>query len=808
MNLKHSSEISLRSAVFNAQKTIKKGENLAEKIKTQALGQMELVQQAEGLFSGVKNAETIQSAAISIATKGIELAYQAISDELTEARFKRKRFVEECETHLATFTISSAKEISEYSVEEHAIKRFYEMVRSKCPDIIEYFGMHVHQSEESPQEVYYAVLPFYRMSLALQQNTVIASKIDAHRQAIFLFLKTGLPLPYYYNKYKNYHRLWLQLQGIFNSKNYLNHLKAPRFIVSALANLLWNLQHPVNPQTGIPLSLIECVSICHQASMFMNELLNPSQFEFLPYLDSHSKHLSQNLSRTELLIKSLQSAFEYDRLHEINLSDISKHMHSALRIMSNKLLELIYQDEYASEKLVGQIMLMGELLMQNHDLYTYFHPLQEEFNPRACNEKARTLIDVITLFAHQTPSARNRVCQELINTGAEAHIQFAYQLREFHESFLDKFEGIVIMNLKIPQLEMKEIFKKTARHFIPLIILVMESFTVFRDTRPKKVFEHNTSPDVDESIYDLQNTAHDRKQRKSILEDAASAESIRYYNWSLSKFLKVKSAFHDSLDHLLAYQNDIRLQTQSLDEVAFKVSENRALLLKFKFKDALIEQLESHHQFFTSLNTQFNDVESKMHADLKLHRDQKRVLQPMLDELEATIQAIQKSISMVKTIISSKNFEEKEIERVAERLGATVAYRTSPKGAASSHAEAQFFSRNPKQTTRIEESSSDDATPELLVEKIDNILPRPLTNSLFNSHFIYQVGLLNLFALGVIFLVNTFWAFLAISQFYSLMIAISSLSITTAAIFYESITPEDLKMPIFTLRSSVALHQP
>lgn len=803
MNLIHSSEISLRSAVLNAKKTLKKGENLAEKIRTQALGQMELVQQAEGLFSGIKNSESIQSAAISIATKGIELAYQAIRDELTEARYKRKRFVEECETHLATFTISSAKELSEYSVEEHAIKRFYEMLQSKCPDIIEYFGIQVHQAEDSPEEHYYAVLPFYRMSFALQQNTVIANKIDAHRQAIFLFLKTGLPIQYYYDKFKNYHRLWLQLQGIFNSKNYLNHLKAPRFMISALANLLWNLQHPVNPQTGIPLSLIECVSICHQASMFMNELLNPSQFEFLPYLDSQAKHLSQNLCRTELLIKSLQNVFEYDRLHEVNLADISKHMHSALRIMSNKLLELIYQDEFASEKLVGQIMMMGELLMQNHDLYAYFHDFDEKATPRACNKKARTLIDVITLFAHQTPGNRNLICQNLIKTGAETHIQFAYQLREFHESFLDKFEGIVIMNLKIPQLERKEIFNKTARHFIPLIILVMESFTVFRDTRPRKTIEHNSSSDVDESIYDLQNTAHDRKQRNEILNDAAGPESTRYYNWSLSKFLKVKSSFHDSLDLLLSYQNQMRLETQALDVAAFQVAENRALLLKKKFKDDLIQKLQGLHLFYSQLTIQFNDVESKMHADLKLHRDQKRVLQPMLDELEATIQAIQKSISIVKSIVSNAKFEEQEKERVAEHLGSSAASTEGPQYKTSN--TSFFYSRNPIKTSRYESGDKPSKSPELLVENIDYALPKPTTNTLFNSHFFYQVTLANLCIVGMIFLANTIWAFLAMSQFYSLMISITSLCLSFGAFFYEAITPEDLKMPNFTLRSTVSI---
>jgi hypothetical protein len=807
MNLMHSSEISLRSAVFNAKKSLQEGENLAEKIKTQALGQIELVNQAEGLITGVMGSDTFQSAAINAAIKGVELAYQAISSELTEARYKRKRFVEECETHLASFSILASKELSEFSWEELAIKKFYEMVKHRCPDIIEYFGINLHQSSEFDGEYYYAVLPFYRMSLALQQNGVIANKIDAHRQAIFLFLKTGLPLSYYYEKFKNYSRIWLQIQGVFNSKNYLNHLKAPRFIISALANLLWNLQHPVNPETGIPLTLVECVAMCHRASMFLNELLNPSQYEYLGLIDNSERHMQQAVSTTELLIKSLQSAFEYDRLHEINLSDISKHMHSALRIMSNKLLELIYQDENASEKLVGQIMIMGELLMQNHDLYNYFHPLQTKFNPKFTNPKARTLIDVLNLFAHQTPGKRNAICQSMIKSGSESHIQFAYQLRSFHQNFLDQFEGIVIMNLKITKFEQRVIFQKTASHFIPLILLVMESFTVFRDTRPKKMTEHAIASDIDESIYDLQNTTHDRKQRHDILSDAANRTGEHYYNWSLSNFLTMRSSFHDSLDMLLSYQNEMRLKTMELDILAFKVSENRGLLLKPLFKNDLLQNLSEIHEFYNDLTVKFTDVQNHMHADLKLHRDQKRVLQPMLDDLEAIIQSIQKSITMVSTIMTSSKFEEQEKDRRAERLG----YSQSPAPSGPRTAGPSLFSRTPMQRMNSTQSvAEEEAQNTHLInyfddadEKFECELPRPPLNTIFTQKFLMHAALSNIFLIGVVLLFNCFWPIFALNFYLSLTLSLACLGLSTGAYFYESITPEELRMPQFTLSSLV-----
>jgi len=769
MNINHSAEISLRCAIFNAKKNHSQGDDLADKIKHNAMSNLDLIHQAEGLFNGVLSNSSVQAAAISAAIQGIALAYQAINSELSEARYKRKRFVEECETHLASFSISATKELNELSQEELAIKKFYEMIQKLCPNIIDYFGVNVHKSKEINEEFYYAALPFYRMSLSLQQNGVIANKIDAHRQAIFLFLKTGLPVSIYYDKFKKYSRIWLQIQALFNAYNYLNHLKAPRFILSALANLLWNLQHPVNPDTGIPLSLDECVSVCHRASMFLNELLNPSQFSYLQTIDDSKKTLQQALYSIELLIKSLQNAFEYDSLHEINLVDISKHTHSAIRIMANKLLELIYKHENAAEKLVGQIMIMGEMLMQNHDLYNYFHQLQEKFNPKFTNPTARTLIDVLNLFAHQTPQKRKMIGQQMINSGCEAHIQFAYQLLTFNQNFLDKFEKIIIGNLKIHHCEQKITYRKTATHFIPLTLLVMESFTVFRDTRPKKI-EHIES---ENSLYDLQNTTHDKKQRNDILNDAASQTDDHYYNWSLSKFLNVESSFHTSLDMLLSYHNKMRLNTIEIDIASFQVSENRALLLNKNFKKKLLDTLNNTFAFYSDLSNRFNDVESHMLYDMSLQREQKRILQPMLDDLSAIIQSIQKSITTVNSIISSDSFEQEERERQQEKIGL----------ASMSMDETNFLARS------IILSPKRKSTPNFFIPEEEILPPK---QEFLSQKFLINLGLGNILVLGLLFLVNSLVPLFAINCYLSLIIALVLVTSSTGYFYHTNKkTPEN-----------------
>lgn len=790
MNLLNSSEISLRAAVFAAKRTLAPGENFAEKIRTQALGKLEIAHQAEGLFQGVKESGTLEAAAINTAVAGLQMAYQAISSELKEAKFKRQRFVSECETHLASFVIDTQKELNELTKEEKAIRLFYKIANQKCPEFIDYLGMNMHTNQETPHIQYYTVLPFYRMSQALEQNGVIASIIDHHRQAIFLFLKTGLPLQAYYDTFKAHSKIWLQMMALIHSSNYLNHFRAPRFIVTALANLLWNLQHPVNIDTGIPLTLTESVNICYKAGMFLNDILNPNQFPFVEMIDDSDHHLQKNLAKTELLIKSLHMAFDHERLHEINLNDVSKYLHTSLRLMSNKMLELIYHRENASEQLVGQIMIMGELLLQHHRLYTYFSHLLNStiYVPHNTNQPPVTLIDVIAIFTHSTPDKRDKIFQRLKASGQEPEIQLAGQLKEFHQSFLQPFEMKVIEKLQLSKQRRHDIYVRTASHFIPLLLLVMESFTVFKDTRPKKTSEDEFMPEVDRtiSIYNLDKSVHDCRQRQEILKDAAKNEGRVHYSFSLTCFLGDKARSQRDMDLLLQYQNKIRLHTLKIDYYAYQIKENRAELLKSSFKKEVLDYLETTIEFLTSLNDNFSSVEKSMLLDSQLHRDQKRILQPMFDELEKMIDSIQKSINMVKSIMSSKDFDKNEKERIQER-----ALFNTTQSPVREQAISAISSRGQKITKQrslntigepiIEEELEDDLQS---IVSIESIYPSQ-KRSLWYYAAVSQFGLI-----GSFLTLNLCFHFVMLSYTMNVSLMLLGLGLPLIYVLYEQIKPQ------------------
>jgi hypothetical protein len=650
----NSSEISLRRAVATASKKVGPKGNIAEAIKESALGQMDLINQAQGFMGGVKDSKNLEGAAIGMAVQGLEIAYHVLSGQMQEAKFQRKQFVDECENQLATFVINKSKEVEDFSKEEIAIDRFYQLLQKECSSFLNYFGIQAHPDEDNPKINRLSILPFFQMSQALQQKSLVASDLDQHRQACFLFLKTGLPTRYYYQQYKNINRIFLQLEGIYQKENYLNRFRAPRFIVVCMANLLWNLLFPVDAETGIPLTLGECVNACLKAELFLNLILDDTQENFLQTIDDEQGTLNSFLIKTEMYIKSLHQAFEFERLREINLTDVSNSMHRALRIMANKITELIFKRDNAAETLVGQLMFLGELTLQNPGLMERFFPKTVDIP--GVNSTPCSMIDLLILFIHESPYSRKQIINKAKKSRNEALQELGTILSEIHQSFIIPFEENALKSFKKKNIPM-DFYLWIGKRFIALVVMVMECFNIFEDTRAPQ-FKNDPR------------TKKDKEQRNFIINIAASSNINKYYEWSLSIFLKHKSKTSDNLDQLLHEQNKMLMMTRLLDQVGSLFMENRIFLQQPDFQTMLLDCLKKIEIAYKGLNDRLNSVEAQMMSDAQIQRHEKRVIQPMLDDLEATLEFIQRSILQVSQVISAPGFSEQEKKLLQEKTAA------------------------------------------------------------------------------------------------------------------------------------------
>jgi|LauGreDrversion4_2_1035121.scaffolds.fasta_scaffold06592_2 hypothetical protein len=646
-------EISLRRAIALSSKS--SGADFANNIKQSAFGQLDLISQAQGLVGGLQDNSDLQKQAIGLAVQGLEIAYHLISSQMQETAFQRKQFVDECSNYVATFTVNKDKEEEEFYKEEVAIQNYWELVQRECRSFESFFGIQAQVNPDNPKITRLSVMPYFRMSQSLPQKSLIASNLDQHQYAIFLFLKTGLPNAKYFQYYKDTYRVYLKLESFWTGRNYLNRFRAPLFIINSIANLLWNLQHPVDTNTGIPLTLAESINLCVKSELFLNNILDDYESSLLSQIDQPVNQIKSYLLQVELYIKSLRSAFEYEFLHEINIQDVSNSMHRAIRIMANKIFELIYKSSSASEDLMGQLMYLAELIMSNPSIMTKAFPEEFPHKVRHLNPVPCTLMDILILYCHHKPSRRQKVLTNLKLSKKDNLSELARVLSVIDTQYLTPFEHIALKPQHIKQATTTSTQIEVAKQFVPLLAMLMSCFTTFQDTRPQN---------MQEDIL----IVSDKKQREAILDDASSTNDDKYYQWSLSIFLKHKSGSSLSrLDSLLVDQNRMLGMTQLLDEMGTIILENRILLQLKEFQKMILGCLKKILQAYKELNTRLNHVEEAMNKDDMIQRNEKRILQPMLDDLEDTLDIIQKSISQVSVAISAPGFSEQQKKAMLEK---------------------------------------------------------------------------------------------------------------------------------------------
>lgn len=652
----NTSELSLRRAVILSTKNTDNPQNIASAIKTSAFEQMDLVSQAQGLMSRAAEDTTLQKEAIGLAVQGIQMAYHVLSTQLLETSFQRKQFVDECNNDVASFILNKDKEMPEFYNEEIAIQTYWELIQSECRGFVNYFGIQVNPNADNPKITRLSVLPFFRMSQSLPQKSLVASIVDQHQHAIYLFLKTGLPNREYYQHYHDSYRFILKLEGVFLKKNYLNRFRAPLFIINSLANLLWNLQHPVHPDTGTSLPLSEKINLCIKAELFVNQILDDYDHSVFFKIDKYNGTLKNYLLKVERLIKSLHSAFQHQNLHNINLEDVSFSMHRASRIMANKILELIYQKPNATEALIGQIMYLGEMVIQTPSLIETAFPIEETPRLIGLNPLPSTLTDVLILFSHVKAKHRQQLYTRLKQQPTDVYSELARVLEQIDIQFLAPFEKIVLARESKKAANTTTQQSWVARHFLALISLIMECFTIFQDTRSKEAQA-------------LRNNLSDAQQRDFIIHIAAGNNREKYYRWNFALFLQnPRGSSIKGIDELFNELNQMRSMTELLDKLGSIVLENRILLQQKVFQRTIVAALKKIREAFRDIANRLDRVEDAMNRDVMIQRNEKRILQPMFDDVEATIESIQKSIAQVNEIISNPNFNEQQQQEMQLKI--------------------------------------------------------------------------------------------------------------------------------------------
>lgn len=692
MNSAGITEVALRKAV-NASVGSFSRENYAETVKQSALDHAGLLVNANSNDVGSMLPQIdMQQMAIEAAVAGIVTACVAIKSQWTSTKEKRLRFEEERVAGIATMTFRTNIEEKELSVEEITLKAFINLTTMNR-DTSKTFSHYLGIQGQEPQDIknplgasivlaeetqlshtFFSVLPFYRMSLALPEPDVAKTAVNKERMAIRLFLRTVVPVEVGLidNDFKTDTSVGAFFKSTYQQANYLNYLRIPRFVMMSLANLLWNLQYPVDPDTGISYGLDYCIELCSNVQLYLNDV-----YSVLKPVEHKYTKLLNFVNLVENHVKFLQIAFVEEKLHHIQFHDLVNSSKRALRIMENGIFKLIYKqkstyepDVMKTEWLAWILGFLNQLLTRNTKLIQRFIGYLKYVPINACiNRPPMTVIDTIIIFSHLPTHQRHK----LINGYSESIVTerlFKITLQLFYRIFAKPLSIVSKMELGATHLNpmREEVAKRTARRLIPLITLVAQDREVIVDTKwSEELAEESKRPDQLRRYLG-------KEQVEQINQLANHGGAASPYVWELTPFINLDGET-DSVKLAGSALNKLPTQlhrmiqiTTLLENVSEIVSSYRSFLQHKPFQVFLTTCFRKIRDEYLKLDRKIEAAYAAVQDSEYLSSDLKGILQPMLKNLDKSLDDFDLAMHDFERIVGSPEFTQQERELLSSKM--------------------------------------------------------------------------------------------------------------------------------------------
>lgn len=669
-------EQAMRAAVnVSARLIASDTESILSSLKNTAIDRMTNLVQANCAASSIPTQLVTQSNIIGIAIDILSTGYRLICDQMNTLRHQRLSFDKERLAGIATFVISENIEEARLSLEERVIKGYLDAAKKQITQksqkdyLYHYMGIHESVLNEEHRVSYYSVLPFYRMSDSLALPLASPNAIDIARTNISLFFKSFLAqlLQEMNTDFQTDSFVPSLFIATVQRKNYLNDRRACRFILMTLANLLWNLQHPVDMQSGFAFSLAESIELCTQAELFLNLLLDKKKLPFIHKIKNMDHALVSFIHKVEFHVKALREAYIYEQLHELNLVDINSTAHRALRLIDKSILNLTFHvfnpisknyepDEFAADNIAYTFGYLHLLLSRNKDnsilrLFDSFrHVVSYSFS---LNPQATTVIDVLIIFCHMTAQDRQKLLQQFDSLAVDSAKEFITTLMLFYKKYVKQMKHLCEQELKQTFFSNNEveIAERTARRIIPITTLVLADY---------RVDLNNTKSIKNDSII----TGNDQI-------DAINAQAKAkggYYYWSLSSILQLSGTLVESIDQLPIYQDRMTKITLLIDNLVSLMNQYHHYLQLAPFQRFLIKCFTRIKEEYLLLAQQVQRLNVFLGDDEKISRELNGVLRPMIDTLDQSINNITLTIDCCFTVLNKPDFIERQRQLLLQKL--------------------------------------------------------------------------------------------------------------------------------------------
>lgn len=627
------------------------------------------------------------NALVGVAVAVLATGYAILERQHTLAEMDVEYLAKELDAGIATMVIPSSK--LNRSKEVKAIEDLLRM--AKDFDLsLEDLGI---KESKIGDDSFYSVLPYYKMvGRGSSDDRVHPTNLEAARTNIGLVLAVDAVTPLKKGEDKILHqrgilnKMGAPFERLYERNNYLNDIRAPRLILMSVANLLWNLQHPVNKE-GMPLSLEESIELCEKASQFLNKLGSPAYSPFIEKLPAAPEFIQ----RTQASLALLKRGYEHEQETSVKLNDVTDAAHSGIRCLYENLFGLVYpsKDAHTKKTLPDS---MAEKTVANHlaniDTYISLDPgilanLNKALSPKTTTLLTRvpaaagmhtpiqSTMDILILLCHLSKDDFVKLmnkCDAQPGHG-QNHKLFLEEMRKFHEHFVSpvqkKFKGI-----KLPDEKEFSTVQRAARRLIPFLSSVNGDI------------KHFKSPGESESIGPVAAKKRHESMKKihenldtQLESSAAESSKDSYYRWDiLTVDGKVKpSEARDILRDLPKYGYRMSQMTKLIDNIEFMSQNYATCLTDETYVKFMVECLSKFKAETKALNDKIDKM-TQTFRDPAQSRDATtgvlvNVLEPMSAEFKKQVAAVNAASSRISLLLQRDTFIPEQQAFVKQRFG-------------------------------------------------------------------------------------------------------------------------------------------
>ncbi len=585
----------------------------------------------------------LQATAVTQAIRGLQGAWLAMKEQLKALGLKRIDFDKEHIHGIATFLCPSNKESRDLSKEQMAMLSFKNLIE-RNPHLKHYLGLKsdvVKSDEFHIHGQLLSVLPFYKMSEHLQLNDSSRLSGLEIRRSISLFFKTQVPK--FLNKIKSLFYANSKVSDFFVSKwqgeNYLNNYRGPRVVMMCLANLLWHLQHPVDPNTGMMLGLDEKIALCREVLVFINILLDKNK---QPKMSSFAgdAELENYIRQIEIYVEELKKGFELEKLRAVNISDVASRAHRAARIVDENIFKLVYNKHNMAGLLASTVGYLN--MLQNRDLSLSKIFDNYDVKLSLINRPIKTVVDIMLVYFNLPLHKKQQLLQTILNKETKTAECFALTLQSLDETFLQPILQSCQKSVDAGGMSLngKDIQHLATARLMPLMSLALMDYQVQLESElVSKTKSHTALPPTYKTS---------QRQLNDIASMAFANDMVTrtMFSWDLSTYVKIDSIYTDKINLLPKKQFKIGQLTKLLDLLSNFISNYRTLLTNANFKQFIVDSLDAIEREFKSLGSLINELEQDINADTSEDRH-------LIDTVKTLDNSLQLEISRFRNLVNS-----------------------------------------------------------------------------------------------------------------------------------------------------------